>query len=107
MGFLVFCAGLSAGEPEAKRLEKASWSADKKFYGADAFVPDWRKAEEIDKIAASRFMEKYWSKYRDIHDAGNQGPNGGIGPWSHVVEQTSGAGGGPPKPVSEQPKGAV
>jgi len=55
------------------RLPEAPWSADEKYFGTDAFVPDWRAAEEIDAKATRRFLERYWPKLRASHDAGNQG----------------------------------
>ncbi len=55
------------------RPAKASWSPDEKYFGTDAFVPDWRAAGKIDEIAAKRFLERYWPTYRKTHDAGSQG----------------------------------
>lgn len=69
---LAFAINAHASE-EAKRLSKAPWSAEKKYFGRDAFVPDWRKGDEIDAKASAFFLKRHWSKYRAEHEAGNQG----------------------------------
>ncbi|HUT34136.1 MAG TPA: hypothetical protein VNE39_11690 [Planctomycetota bacterium] len=66
----VLCASAAAGQD---RPAKATWSPDEKHFGTDAFVPDWRRAEELDAKATQRFLERHWPDFRATHDAGNQG----------------------------------
>ncbi|MFH0939806.1 MAG: hypothetical protein V1899_11100 [Planctomycetota bacterium] len=59
----------------------------KKFFGRESFIPDWRKAEAIDDVATKRFLERYWSKYKGVHDVGNQG---GVPDWVTDKEKAAG-----------------
>lgn len=42
----------------------ATNSTDTRFWGREAFVPDWRRGDALDEIASARFLAHYWPQLR-------------------------------------------
>ncbi len=68
LSLLVWLAALWGGVLAAQ--DKASWNPSERYFGTDAFVPDWHRAEDIDAKASQRFVKMYW------HQAFSLGRNG-------------------------------
>jgi hypothetical protein len=47
-------------------------SPDQRFFGTDAYVPDWRAGDAADAKGSERFLKDYWPKYRGNYDAGGK-----------------------------------
>ncbi|HYF49288.1 MAG TPA: hypothetical protein VEJ63_07780 [Planctomycetota bacterium] len=56
-------AAFSAESPKVQK-------PDERYFGTDSFVPDWKKAEEIDARASEFFLKNHWPKFKADYDKG-------------------------------------
>src|SRR3954469_24072649 len=70
IGCVLFSMTLLASAGDAVSVQTKPWNPDERYFGTDSFVPDWRKAEEIDQKASECFLKNYWSTFKGDYDKG-------------------------------------
>jgi hypothetical protein len=60
-------------------------ASEERYFGTDAFVPDWRTAEEIDQKASERFLKDAWPMVKENYEAGSTGNVEGVPPEAEAA----------------------